>query len=294
MNFIKKKTWLLVLVATAISLIFPRAGLWASPYPIYFLMAIMFFNFLEINLDRLKTDLKNFKKKLAILAITHLVSPVIILLLKQYFSEEVFLGLIIVTVISVGMATVFLSNLFGGISEKALVITLISNLLAPVLVPFLVFIFAKTSIKIDFLDMGQTILKLVLIPAALARLVYMTKLKEPLKKSGTSISVILLFFIILGIVSPVRESIMENVSLSIVLLGIISVLVVINFILGYLLGTGRARKITYAITASYKNTTMASVVAYSLFGPLVALPAIIYTVVINLLLIPLQLLVVKK
>jgi len=42
------------------------------------------------------------------------------------------------------------------------------------------------------------------------------------------------------------------------------------------------------VSASYKNHTLSTVIALSLFGPTVALPSVIYAVVNNLFLIPMQ------
>jgi len=293
-HWIKTHVWLLILIAIVVGFAFPNQGLILKPYLIYLLMALMFLSCLSINLKEIFNELKDFRDELWTLAIIHLCSPLIILLLKPLFSEEIFLGLILASVISSGMSVVFLSHLYGGVASEALVITSISNMLSPLLVPMLVLLFAKTSIQIDIIAMAFTILKLVIIPLVLATLIRKTKFCNKLKSNCDYVSIALLFLIIIGIIAPVREVILGNIMQAIGVGALIAGLVSINFFLGYFIDKKKKTKITYALTASYKNFTLATVIALSMFNPVVALPAIMYTVVNNLFLIPLQLIFVKE
>ncbi len=293
-HLMKKYMWAIIFVAIIISFIYPNPGLMLKPYLIYLLMLLMFFSCLGINLKKIAEELKDCRDELATLAIIHLASPILILFLKPFLPEEVFLGLILAAVISSGMSVVFLSYLYGGIASEALVITSISNILSPITVPFLVLLFARTTIRVDVLAMIWTIFKLVAIPLAAAALIRKTSLNKPLEKHGSYISIVVLFVLILGIISPVRDVVLSNLNLSLILGAVVSVLVTINFFLGYLIGKSKPEKITYAITASYKNMTLSTVIALSLFNPMVALPSVIYAVVNNLFLIPLQLIFVRK
>jgi bile acid:Na+ symporter, BASS family len=293
-HLMNKYTWLIILVAIVLSFVFPEIGMPVKPYLIYLLMVLMFFGCLNVNLKELFGYLKDSKKLIMVLAVIHLVSPLIIFMLKPFFSDEIFLGLILASVISSGMSVVFLSKLYGGIASEALVITSLSNILSPLTVPFLVVVFARTNIEVDAVAMVLTMVKLVVIPVALSITIGKTRLRIPLSNYGTYISLAVLFFLIMGIISPVREIIMSNIQQALILSGLISILVIINFMLGHLIGSNKQEKMTYSISASYKNFTLATVIALSLFSPLVALPAIIYTVVNNALLAPLQLIFVRK
>ena len=292
-NFlIKNNIWLLILISVIVSFIYPQPGLYLKPYLAYLLMILMFIGCLEVKIRNVLKQLRHLKNYL-VLAIIHILPAIFVLLFKSFLNDEIFLGLILATVISSGMATVFLSHLYGGLPAEALVITTFSNIFSPITVPLLVLIFAQTSIKIDVASMSLTMVKLVIIPVVLARLVSYTKFKKVCSTYGDSFSSILLFVIMLGIVSPVRDLILSNWKLSLGIFVLASVLIVINFVVGFLLGSNVKEKITYGITASYKNFTLATVVALSLFGPAVALPVVVYAVVNNLSLIPLQFFVKK-
>lgn len=290
----KKYTWLIILIAILISFIFPAAGLVFKPYLGYLLMLIMFFSYLNVDLKKILICLKDSRNEFASLGIIHLVSPLLVLLTKPFLSEEIFLGLILVATISSGMSVVFLSHLYGGKPSQALVITTLSNLFSPITIPFLVLLFTRTTIEIDILAMSLTMLKLVIIPFVIALIIRKTRINQPLKSHGDHLSIIILFFLILGIVSPLRTIIFDNINLSLFLAGITSILVIINFSLGYFLGKNKPEKITFGISSSFKNFTLATVTALSLFNPIVALPAIIYTVVNNILLIPIQLIFARE
>ncbi|MFA6511654.1 MAG: bile acid:sodium symporter [Patescibacteria group bacterium] len=293
-RFITEESWVLILVAIVAAFVFPQIGKPFSAYVIYLLMALMFFSLLRVDMQKVIGQLANWKKHLGIYAIIHLLSPAIVLFLKPFFSDELFLGLILAGVMSSGLAVVFLSKLYGGTPSEALVITTFSNILSPIVVPLLVLLFARVDIAIDPLAMSWTMVKLIIIPLVLAAIVRRTPLNNPLDAYSSQLSAILLMVIICGIISPVRDDIIANPNQSFILGLVIFGLVGVNFIVGFMFGGNHSERITYGITASYKNYTLATVVALTLFTPLVALPAILYTLVNNLSLVPLGILKKKR
>lgn len=248
----------------------------------------MFLSCLDLNIKSIITSLSDFKGISLSLAIIHLVSPFIVYLLRNFFSPEIYLGLIIITTIPAGRSAVFLTNIYGGFPLKALVITSISNIISPLSVPIIVWLFAHTVIKLDPISMGKSIAWLVVLPLIVAYFFGKTSYGRKLNHHSTPISTFILFLIILGIISPIKNIVIQNPLLTLGLLIIICVLITINFFLGFYLKKDLPQQITYALSCSYKNYTLATLLSLSLFTPTVALPAIIYTIANNLLLIPLQ------
>lgn len=285
---VKNNSWLIILAGIITSFIFPELGFVIKPHLNSLLIALMFLSCLDLRLSEIINSLGDYFNIGLMLLIVHLASPLLVYLLKDYFTPEIFLGLIIAATIPAGRSSVFLSNIYGGVPIKALVSTSISNFFSPLSVPFFVWLFAHTTIQVDPTDMSWTILKLVVIPLVLAILFGKTSAGKKLNDFSSSISVVILFFIILGIVSPLKSIVVANFQLSLILGLIISLLIIIDFCLGYLLGKSHSEKITYAISSSYKNYTLATLLSLTVFSPTVALPAIIYTIVSNILLIPLQ------
>jgi BASS family bile acid:Na+ symporter len=257
------------------------------------MMGLMFFSFLNINFKKISQNLHHIKKPSITLAIIHILSPLIILTLKPYLDPQIFLGLIIVTIIPSGVSVVFLSSLFKGNPNTALVITFFSNILSPITIPALLYIFTKLIININYLSIALTIVKLILIPLLLAMLFNQLKFTKKLAKNANTISTLILFVLIIGIISPVQYLIIHDLKLTFMLIAIVIGLTTINFFAGYSLGKTREEKVTYGICSNYKSYVLASIIALSNFDPMVALPAAIYALVNNLFLIPMQMLILK-
>ncbi len=291
--YFKKYTWLVVLLAVGVGLFCPGFGLFFQKYVPYLLMVLMFLGCLNMDLGRSVKHLKKIRKVLLSLFVIHLGSALLVLVCHRFFSDEIFLGLIIATAAPVGVSVVFLSDLYGGSKHKSLVIAFLSNILCPLLFPFVVHLLAGRVIEIDWMSIFWKIFVLVVIPVGLAILLQKTSLDKVLSHNGTFFSVAALFFLVVGVISPVSAVVMANLGLVWWLMGFVTVLVLLNFGVGFWLGSDYKAKVTYAIVLSYKNFSLAMVIALSMFGPMVALPAVVYTLVNNLLLIPLQLVFVK-
>lgn len=288
MNFFKHNIWAVVLLGLLFSFILPPIGILMSPFVQLFFMVIMFFSTLNISIRKVMTEIHHPSKILISLFLIHLASPLLLLPLRGFFSEEIFLGLILASVVPSGISVVFLSKLFGGDPSRSLVITTISSLLSPITVPVLILLFAQTSIAISPFAMALTITKLVILPFCLARIVAQTKYKKSLDRYTLQVMLITLFLIIIGIISPLTKYVLSTLPLFMVLSGLVTVLNVILFLAGFSIGSTHEAKASYGITATFKNFTLSTVLALSLFNAEVALPAIAYSVINSFLLIPMQ------
>jgi BASS family bile acid:Na+ symporter len=282
-------TWILILIAILISLIYPKFGLTFKDYIIPLMMGLMFFSFLNINFQLLSNNLHHIKKPSFVLITVHFLSPVLLLLLKPYVIPEIFLGLIIVSASAAGISVVFLSSLFKGNPTTALLITFTSHVLAPILIPIIIFTFTRQVVEINYIAISMTIIKLIILPLLFAMFIHHFKFSKKISPHATKISSFILFFVIIGIISPVQNFLVENIYLTLTLFTIVIGLTTINFLVGYSLGKTKEEKITYGICANYKNYALASIIALSNFDPIVAIPAAVYALVNNLFLIPLQL-----
>ncbi len=293
-KFITEYTWLIVLVAIICGLLWPALGLIFKPYLSWLLMAMMVFSVLDVSFSLILKQIKSFRGQLLIVLIAHLVSPLLLLFIRPWLSPDLFLGLILASVSLVGLTNIFLSHLYGGLPSKALLIVSWSAIASPLTIPFLTWLFAQSIVKVDPWPMVVMILQLVFIPLVVATGLRHSRLYQPVKNASSYFIITFLFVIIFGTISSVQEIIVNNISLTLWLFGLISFLVVLNFSLGYLYGNKYEEKITYALCSSYKNFTVPVVLALTLFNPLVALPSAIYALVNNLMLLPLQLWFIPK
>lgn len=287
-QLIKRNTWAVVLSAIIASLIFPSLGQEMKPFLNYLLAAMMFLSCLDLKIKEIVQSISDLKSIFLALIIIHLASPLIIFFLRNLFAPQIYLGLILAAAIPAGRSSVFLSLIYGGIPIKALITSSVSNILSPLLVPAIVYIFAHQVISLPLADMSKTIVIMVGIPLFIGYLFGKTKPGQKLSRYTSSISTIILFLIILGILSPIKTTIAGNLPLTIGLTLFVSLLTIINFFLGTTFHHSFSEKITYGLTAGYKNYTMGTILSLTLFPPLVTLPSIAYTISNNLLLIPLQ------
>ncbi len=288
-NIIRQFTWLAVLLAIAGAFAFPEpGGTLLKPYVVYFLMTLMFLGSLDIEYSAIKQNLKDGKKLLLLLASVHLATIIPLLAFRSFFTPEIYLGFVMIAVTASGMSNVFFSHLIGGNAGKALVLVSLSNLLSPLIVPLLVKIFAGAEVSFNYLEMTFTMAKLVMIPLLLARIVTWLKLKPLVKHWSPYLSFGAMTLLIYGVIAPVVGIILNNLVLS-VTIGLLGFLFMnLTFLLGWKIGSDKPEKITYSLSVSFKNFTMAIVLCQSLFSPLAALPAIIYSVISNFMLAPIQ------
>jgi bile acid:Na+ symporter, BASS family len=285
--FLKEYTWLVILLAIGLGLLAPTTGMVIKPYVSYLLMGLMFLSGVSIDFARSVKHLKKVRKVIVSLLVIHFLSVLLVWCLRGLFSPEIFLGLMLAAAMPVGVSVIFLAGLYGGSTAKALVIAFLSNLVSPLLVPVVVWWLAGVEIKVDSWSMFWTITSLIIIPLVLARLVALTRIKKVVEREGTYLSVGILFLLIWGVIAPVSRILVLDMSFLQLFL-VVLMLVLVNLLLGMWLGSDWKAKKTYGIVLSYKNFSLAMVLALSLFGPQVALPAVVYALVNNLLLVLLQ------
>lgn len=288
MNFFRHNIWAVVGIGFLISFIFPAGGTLISPFLHILFMILTFFSTLDVHIPEVMRDIQRPKKTIITLLIIHLVSPLIVLFCRPFLSPDIYLGLIIASVVPSGISVVFLTKLFGGDETRSLIITTISSLLSPITVPLLVMLFAGQSINVSPVAMSITIMKLIVIPFILAQYVAHTPWKKRLVKKAPEVLICTLLLLIIGIISPVRNYLLDNLLLSLALAGFVSFLSVVNFLLGFHLGRAPEAKISYGVSASFKNFALSNVLAFSLFNSMVGLPAILYAVINSFMLIPMQ------
>lgn len=293
MHFLQKHTWVLIVLALALSFLYPDPGLFLAPFVSYLLMLLMFLSLLKIRIRDVVMQLQHGKEILILLLIIHVGTPFCVFLLEPFLQLELYLGLLLISAMPSGISVVFLSKLFGGIPEKALPITAISHIITPVTVPLIVLLFAGREIEISAWHMTLTLIKLIGIPYLAAWIVRRSVFIEPLNKYSMVSSQILLFVLLIGLISPLVPLIIDNTHLLPMII-VVSIIMTACFFWGsYRIGKTRKDHITFGITGSFKNFTLATVVAVSLFTPLASLPVIVYAVTNNLLLVPLEIILRK-
>jgi len=278
----------IILLAMLLGFAFPEPGFLFKPYPHALLMLLMFTSCLKIDWREVKSYLKDTKHMLFILLIVHMLTAIIALLFRPLLSEELFLGLVIAAVAPAGLSAVYLCDVCRGKPADALALTSMSNLLSPATMPLLVFAFAGASVTVNAIGMVWLITKIIVLPFIAAQIMNHLPGRDIIGKIGKNIAIPLVIMIILAIIAPTREQVLANLTETAILFGIVSLMILCAFFSGWFFAKERKTAITYAITSSYKNFTLSTVVALTLFGPVVALPSIVYTIANNVWLVPMN------
>ena len=274
---------LVVAAAMVVGFVFsgPASGL--EPALTSILMGLMFMGCLDVRPGPLVDTLKRPGRVTAVLATIHLLPALIAWRLAPLLGHDLGVGLVLAAATSSGFSVVFLSQLLGGRPGQALPLTVLSNASTPVVLP------AVVAAQAGAAGVGE--------PLALARgrrgaagAVGRTPAGPWLKAKGRPLSLGLLFALIVGVIAQVRDQLVQRPAEALAVLAIVSGLVLACFAVGWFLGRDRPERITLGLVGSYKNYTLATVVALEFLGPTAAIPAVVYAIVNNAALAPMQLL----
>lgn len=248
-----------------------------------------------MTLSCVKIDPKKFEnlssdwwRYLVILGFIFLVPVVCVFIFKSFLSSDVFVGLIIAAAVPSAVSVVFISDLLGGEPTKALITTTLAHLFSPIITPFLVWLFASAVIKVNFLEMLVLILKLVIIPLLLAQIIRHFKFSLKMGNYISPINSLLLFVLIWGIIAPGKELLWNNRQQFFIAVLAVAFTLLIGMLLAIWFGRDKKEDITWVIVGGYKNFTLASLIAWSMFGPMALVGAVAYGIMNNIMIAPLQ------
>lgn len=202
-----------------------------------------------------------------------------------HLPSEIAVGVILVGCCPGGTASNVMTFLAKGNTALSVAVTTISTLLAPVLTPVLIMLFAKEWLPVSPGSLFISILQAVLFPIIAGLIVKMFFKKQVAKAVHVLplVSVIGIVAIVSAVVSGNRENLLQSGWL------IFSVVILHNGI-GYLLGflCAKLLKMDYAsqkavaIEVGMQNSGLGAALATAHFSPLSAVPSAIFSVWHNL------------
>jgi predicted Na+-dependent transporter len=290
-NFIKKfSSVIIALIAVSLGLLLPGIGLLWHPYTSIFLALIMFFVALNINPREFANSLKNYKIILLALCLVFLVPPIMSVVGIPFFKPIEYAALVIAFSSPAAISSVFWCDVFRGHTPLALIVSMVTNILAIITIPITILLVTQTIAQIDSVAIFMNLLFILVVPLVAAQALrrLLSQKTQKIVVRSSSIQQALVLFLIWGAVAPgaifVRESPVEFMLLIFFILLILSV----TFIIAYYSGRrfGRSSAIALSIVSSHKNSTLAIVIGEIVLGP-IALPVLIANLVAqNLFVIP--------
>ncbi|UFU00726.1 bile acid:sodium symporter family protein [Radiobacillus kanasensis] len=282
-NFVGSTFAVWVLLFAVLSFLLPNGFTWIAAYIVPLLGIIMFGMGLTLSANDFKEAFRR-PKDVAIGVIAQFtVMPLLAFALATLLpvSPEVAVGVILVGCCPGGTSSNVMTYLSKGDTALSVSITAVSTVLAPILTPALVLVFASQWLPVSPMDLFLSIVQVVLVPIVLGLIVkaWLGDKIEPGIKALPLVSVIGIVAIVAAVVSVNQEKIAETGAL-------IFAIVVLHNVLGYLLGYGLgkalgmepAKKRAVSIEVGMQNSGLGATLATAHFSPLSAVPSAIFSV----------------
>ena len=176
----KNLTWLVL--ATIVGGYFvPGAFSWSVHYTVWLLGVVMFGMGMTLHVSDFKLVLQRPKEVLAGTVCHYTIMPLVAFALTKAFhlSPDLAVGMVLLGSCPSGTASNVMSFLAKGDVPLAVSVTTVSTLLAPVMMPFLVWALAGEYVNVSFVSMALTVMKVILVPLVLVR-VWLIPLCVPL------------------------------------------------------------------------------------------------------------------
>lgn len=272
----KNLTWLVL--ATILGGYFaPGVFSWSVHYTVWLLGVVMFGMGMTLHVSDFKLVLQRPKEVLAGTVCHYTIMPLVAFAMTKAFhlSPELAVGMVLLGSCPSGTASNVMSFLAKGDVPLAVSVTTVSTLLAPVMMPFLVWALAGEYVNVSFVSMALTVMKVILVPLVLGLLVHKV-VGERFLAQVQKVLVLLSAFAVLSILGGV---VAVN-GAKIVALGAFVVVLLHNlagFALGYFvtgkLGMGKPQQHSVTLEVGMQNDALALSICAVYFAPEVAIPA---------------------
>lgn len=271
-----------VILIGIIAFIIPEGFTWISPYINSLLGIIMFGMGMTLTAQDFKAVAKQPKSVIVGVAAQFTVMPLIAFGLAKLFQlpPELAVGVILVGCCPGGTASNVITYLAKGNTALSVAVTSVSTLLAPVLTPALIFVFASQWLNVSFVSMFISVLQVVLIPVVLG-IVVRSMLKEKVEKAipvMPLVSVVAIVAIVGAVVGGNKEQI---ISTGLLVFSIVVLHNGLGLLIGFLIAKGMKLDLSsqkaVSIEVGMQNSGLGAALAIAHFNPAAAVPSAIFS-----------------
>ena len=290
----RKNDFLLLLVvfsAMGVGIALPEFGKVFSPYPLYFMMSLLFFSFSKIDFLQVFQEVRRKAFILFILCLFKLcVIPVGLFFLTQAIWPEYAVPVLLLSGISTGVVAPFISGLLEASTLLVLMMVVVSSLLAPFSLPALVSLLIGQTIEISFLIMMKILAMVVFLPAGasiLLRSLYPSSI-DKLERVQFPVSLFMFACINLGVFAKYSSFFIETPMKVAETILVAFVLSVIYHGVGFLVTWRMKREdqLAGAISFAYMNNVLMVAFSSQFFGPLAPALAALYMLPFFIMIVP--------
>jgi len=274
---------LLVVVFAAIGagIGLPEFGKTFSPYPLYFMMFLLFFSFLRIDFLQAFQETRKRAFILLILCLFKLcVIPVGLFFIAEVLWPEYAVPVLLLSGISTGVVAPFISGFVEASTLLVLVMVVVSSLIAPFSLPALVSLLVGRTIELSFLSMVKILAMVIFLPvtaAILLRNLYPSIL-EKLERLQFPASLLTFACINLGVFAKYSSFFLKKPVVVAETVLVAFVLSIIYHAVGFLVTWRMKRedRLAGAVSFAYMNNVLVVAFSAHFFGPLSPTLAALY------------------
>jgi bile acid:Na+ symporter, BASS family len=281
--FVGKTFALWVIAFAVLGFLFPDLFKQIAPWIVTLLAIIMFGMGLTISVDDFREVVKRPLEVGIGVASQFVIMPALAVLLTMIvpMPPEVAAGVILVGCCPGGTSSNVMTYLSKGDLALSVACTSVTTLAAPIVTPFLVWLFASQYLPVDGWAMFLSIVKVVLVPLALgfALQKFLPAFVKAAVPALPLVSVTGIVLIVAAVVGASKGAIVQSGLM-------IFAVVVLHNGLGYLLGFFAARAFglslakrkAIAIEVGMQNSGLGAALANAYFSPVAAVPSAIFSV----------------
>ena len=285
-NFITRNMGVLVLAAALFSLLFPQLLGAVSTKAINPLLGVIMFGMgLTLSAEDFKVVFRRPGDMLIGCLAQFTIMPLLAWLLVRLFAlpEGLAIGVILVGCCPGGTASNVITYLAKGDLALSVGMTTVSTILAPLLTPLLVWVFAGTLTQVDAPAMLLSIVYVVIAPIICGLLCqkYLPRLTKSIVDYLPSFSSLMIMFVVGIIISHNAEKLLAGGLMIIIVVALHNLGgLLIGYLVGRILRLSRAKCTAISIEVGMQNSGLASSLAVMHFAafPLAAIPGAIFSV----------------
>lgn len=238
-------------------------------------MIILFITYLKIDFLEIISHIKKPLFLIYILFMFLLIIPVVVFGIFQLINPELSIGFLLLCSMPAGVASPVFTNIIKGNTSLAIIVSLLSHLIAPFTVSLLFFLLTQKVLPIDLWSLLKTLFILAFAPLLSAQAVRKTapKIINSTKSYYGFITVLIVSCLVyIGIANQAKEILTDPISNSLNILWLYLLFVSLH-IMGYFVSFWRKKedKIALSVAKTYMNNSLALGLALSFFPPKIAL-----------------------
>ncbi len=244
------------------------------------LLMMLFLSVLKTDFGELRNSFKKPGMIFLLVIVKMFILPLAAFYLSYFLELDQRMGLMLVAAVPAAVASPGIVAMLRGNIELTLIVSVVTNLIAPFVIPFLFFYTVGAEIEFEVLDMLLFLLFMVGVPfvCGVSMEKYFPKKVEKVNEYSGGILGLIMFLFVFAVIAPYKNLILENPWKSLSFLGLAFIASLTFHLVGFLLGVKSGKKMlpTSIVIMAYANVGLGILIAFKYFSPTTTLILVMY------------------